>query len=163
MPANPSRRSAADPCDPVAAVRAVYDALAHRAIERACVRSSNCCRFQLTGKTPYLTKGEALVAARAYRATGRTTLPDPPDGSCPMLDAAGRCVIYNDRPFACRTHFCAAAGGPYARRDVLDLIRILEEIDHTLGGSGPIPIQRAIEASCESLAQKPRPRPTRAI
>ena len=34
-------------------------------------------------------------------------------------------------------HFCAAAGGPYARREVLDLIRRLEEIDARLCGDGP--------------------------
>lgn len=46
-------------------------------------------------------------------------------------------MIYESRPFGCRTHFCAAAGGPYARRDVIDLIRRLEEIDQKLGGDGP--------------------------
>jgi hypothetical protein len=54
-----------------------------------------------------------------------------------MLDpATSRCRIYEARPFGCRTHFCQAAGGPYARRDVLDLIRRLEDIDTQLGGDG---------------------------
>ncbi|MEY2548698.1 MAG: uncharacterized protein QOD64_1280, partial [Verrucomicrobiota bacterium] len=56
-------------------VRQVYADLAARPIERNCVRLKECCHFKLTGRTPYLTKGEALVAARALRTTGRTRLP----------------------------------------------------------------------------------------
>src|SRR5580765_4723015 len=112
------------------AVRQVYADLAARPIDRNCVRLKECCHFKLTGRTPYLTKGEALVAARALRATGRKALPINPAGACPLLDGqTGDCLIYHSRPFGCRTHFCAAAGGPYARREVIDLIRRLETID----------------------------------
>ena len=98
---------------------------------------ANPDHFKLTGLTPYLTKGEALLAAKAFRATGRRELPQKADGSCPLLHPqTGRCLIYADRPFGCRTHFCASAGGPYARRDVLDLIRRLEAVDAALGGAG---------------------------
>src|SRR5260221_10630501 len=100
----------------LAAVRAIYDELATRPIERACERRGDCCHFRLTGRTPFLTKGEAVVAAAALRASGRNKLPVRPDGACPMFEpASGRCMIYEGRPFGCRTHFCAAAGGPYAR------------------------------------------------
>ncbi|MGZ5022302.1 MAG: hypothetical protein ACXWFY_07765, partial [Chthoniobacterales bacterium] len=61
--------------DALAAVRQVYADLAQRPIERNCVRRKECCHFKLTGRTPYLTRGEALVAARAFKATGRKTLP----------------------------------------------------------------------------------------
>lgn len=109
---------------------------------------TECCQFKLTGKTPYLTRGEALVAARALRATGRKTLPDRPDGSCPLLDPASlRCLIYEGRPFGCRTHFCAAAGGPYPRREVVDLIRRLEDLDVQAGGDGPRTLQAAVRAA----------------
>jgi len=128
----------------LAQVRAVYADLAARPVERACDLRTECCQFKLTGRTPHLTKGEAALAQKAYRATGRTRLPERSDGSCPMLDAAGKCLIYEARPFGCRTHFCAAAGGPYARRDVLDLIRRLEEIDGLLGGDGPHPLPTAL-------------------
>ena len=98
-------------------VRRVYADLAARPIDRNCVRLKECCHFKLKGRTPYLTKGEALVAARALRATGRTQLPKVSSGACPLLDGAtGNCLIYEARPFGCRTHFCAAAGGPYAAR-----------------------------------------------
>src|ERR1700704_5693160 len=116
-------------------VRQVYADLATRAIDRNCVRVKECCHFKLTGRTPFLTKGEALVAAKALRATGRKRLPPNPDGACPLLNQAnGRCLIYEGRPFGCRTHFCAAAGGPYARREVVDLIHRLEDIDRALSG-----------------------------
>ncbi|MBA2243198.1 MAG: YkgJ family cysteine cluster protein [Chthoniobacterales bacterium] len=119
-------------------VRNVYADLEQRPIARNCVRLKECCHFKLTGRTPYLTKGEALLAAKAVRGTGRTRLPQTADGLCPLLDrGSGNCLIYKDRPFGCRTHFCAAAGGPYERREVLDLIRRLERVDERLGGDGP--------------------------
>ncbi len=127
----------------VAEVRAVYADLAQRTVERNCVARTECCQFNLTGLTPQLTKGEALLAARAFKATGRKSLPETEDGSCPLLKK-GRCLIYADRPFGCRTHFCEAAGGMYPRRDVLDLIRRLEAVDRILGGRGPRQIQAAI-------------------
>ena len=126
-------------------VRQVYAELATRPIDRNCVRLKECCHFKLTGRTPYLTKGEALVAAQALRATGRTRLTKNTSGACPLLDdTTGNCLIYEARPFGCRTHFCAAAGGPYSRREVIDLIRRLEAVDVALGGSGPRLLQNAI-------------------
>ena len=131
-------------------VRQVYADLAARPIDRNCVRLKECCHFKLTGRTPYLTNGEALLAAQALRATGRKQLPENSTGACPMLDSAtGNCLIYNARPFGCRTHFCAAAGGPYARREVLDLIRRLEAVDESLGGNGPRLLQNAMAAALE--------------
>jgi Fe-S-cluster containining protein len=126
-------------------VRQVYADLAARPIDRNCMRAKECCHFKLTGRTPYLTKGEALLAAKALRATGRRALPVNPSGACPLLDAqTGDCLIYDSRPFGCRTHFCAAAGGPYARREVIDLIRRLEATDESLGGTGARLLQNAV-------------------
>jgi len=135
--------------DPVEAVKAIYRELAERPIERNCIQRTECCRFRLTGRTPFLTKGEALVAAKAVRASGRKQMPKAIDGACPLLNqSTGKCLIYEGRPFGCRTHFCAAAGGPYARGEVVDLIRRLEDIDHDLGGDGamalPIAVERAL-------------------
>ena len=128
----------------MAEVREVYEELAQRPIERACTRLTGCCHFALTGRTPQLTRGEALVAARGVRAAGRKALPERNDGACPLLRADGACLIYHDRPFGCRTHFCATAGGPYARSEVLDLIRRLEAIDARLGGTGPRALDPAV-------------------
>lgn len=136
-------------------VEAIYQDLADRPIERSCVARTTCCRFKLTGEIPYVTRGEALLAARGWRATGRKTLEESADsdGRCPFLNPGDqRCRIYSARPFACRTHFCAAAGGPYPRREVLDLIRRLEDIDRRLGGTGnPRPL---VPAASEALKKK---------
>ena len=137
----------------IAEVRRVYADLATRPFQRQCIRRTECCQFKLTGLTPYLTKGEAVLAARAWRASGRTKLPSPADGACPMLEPqSGRCLIYADRPFGCRTHFCAAAGGPLARREVIDLIRRLEKIDAQLGGDGPHKLPGAVAAALQEIS-----------
>jgi len=125
-------------------VRAVYRELESRPVERACIRRTECCQFKLTGRTPQLTRGEAILAARALRASGRKVMPERDDGACPMLRDNGACMIYQDRPFGCRTHFCAAAGGPYSRSEVVDLIRRLEAVDARLCGDGPRAIQTAV-------------------
>ena len=136
----------------IARVREIYADLATRPIERNCVRKSECCHFKLTGRTPYLTKGEALLAAHAFRATGRKSVPENPSGACPMLQpTTGDCLIYNDRPFGCRTHFCSAAGGPYARSEVIDLIHRLEKIDAELDGVGPRQLASAVAHALETL------------
>ncbi len=133
-------------------VRAVYSELAKRPVVRNCVARTECCQFQFTGLTPQLTQGEALVAAKGFRATGRKELPASAAGDCPLLQReTGKCLIYADRPFGCRTHFCAAAGGPYSRKEVLDLIRRLEEVDRKLGGDGPRKIQAAIAAALDEI------------
>ena len=136
----------------LAEVRNIYVDLARRPIERNCLRQSQCCHFKLTGRTPSVTKGEVLLAAKAVRATGRKALPVNADGSCPMLQPeTGNCLIYDARPFGCRTHFCAAAGGPYARKDVLDLIRRLESVDFALNGQGARALQAAVEEALEEM------------
>jgi Fe-S-cluster containining protein len=135
----------------IAAVQAIYTDLAARPVERDCTRRTECCHFKLTGKTPFLTKGEALAAASALRATGRRELPARTDGACPLLAADGRCLIYAGRPMGCRTHFCAAAGGPYARREVSDLIHRLEDLDAKLGGAGAMPLPAAVKQALREI------------
>ncbi len=133
-------------------IRAVYVELAKRPLLRSCQARTECCRFQLTGLIPHLTKGEALVAVKGLRAAGRKELPESTDGACPLLKReTGKCMIYADRPFGCRTHFCDAAGGPYVRKEVIDLIRRLEDVDQKLGGDGPRKIQAAVADALEEL------------
>ena len=136
----------------LAEVRAIYQELTKRPVQRDCTARTECCQFQLTGLTPHLTKGEALLAAKAFRATGRRELPEVVDGACPMLKReTGRCMIYADRPFGCRTHFCEAAGGPYARKEVVDLIRRLEDLDARLRGDGPRKIEAAVADALDEM------------
>jgi Fe-S-cluster containining protein len=133
-------------------VRAVYAELEARPVERNCIARTECCQFKLTGKTPFLTKGEAVVAAKALRANGRKDMPKAIDGACPFLvRQTGKCMVYAGRPFGCRTHFCAAAGGPYDRREVLDLIRRLEKVDYDLRGEGPKPIEGIVLEALEEM------------
>lgn len=136
----------------LAEVRSVYAELAQRPVQRNCLRRTECCQFQLTGKIPQLTRGEALLAAQAFRATGRKTLPQRQDGACPMLQAdTGKCLIYEARPFGCRTHFCQNAGGPIERHEVLPLIRHLEKIDRELGGDGPHPLPQSVAQALDEF------------
>ncbi|MCE9519533.1 MAG: YkgJ family cysteine cluster protein [Verrucomicrobia bacterium] len=134
-----------------AEITAIYSELERRPLERTCISRTECCQFHLTGKTPMLTKGEAAFAATGVRASGRKKLPPRDDGACPMLGRNGRCTIYAHRPFGCRTHFCAAAGGPYPRKHVADLIQRLEALDEQLGGDGPRPIQSAVASALEEI------------
>ena len=138
-PMTPDRRKGL-----LAEVHTVYKELADRPLERDCTGRAECCHFKLTGRTPFLTRGEALIAAQAVRASGRKKLPPSPDGACPLLEN-GRCRIYEGRPFGCRTHFCKAAGGPYSRSEVRDLIQRLEDIDCELGGTGAVNLPGAVE------------------
>jgi Fe-S-cluster containining protein len=133
-------------------VRAIYRELENRPIQRNCTRLTECCQFKLTGRTPQLTRGETLLAAKAVRAAGRRQLPEAANGACPLLRPDGKCLIYQDRPFGCRTHFCAAAGGPYDRAEVLDLIRRLEAVDARLGGSGPRALPAAVADELRAMS-----------
>ena len=95
--------------------------------------------------------GDGTVGLAGVDEGGALGLPESDDGVCPMLKrATGHCMIYADRPFGCRTHFCRAAGGPYDRRDVIDLIRRLEAVDARLGGDGPHPLPAAVQSVLDS-------------
>ena len=144
------------PNEAMEAVRGVYAELAAQPLARACTGLADCCRFRLTGRTPYLTLGEGLVAAVAWRAAGRTAVLPTADGACPFLGGSGRCQIYGGRPFGCRTHFCAAAGGPYPRPNVRPWIQRLEQIDHQLGGSGGVNLPAAVAQATTAVARKNR-------
>ena len=147
------RKAAPTESEILSEIRSIYQDLAERPIQRNCTLQTECCRFHLTGKTPLLTAGEAFVAAKAIRSAGRTSMPESPDGSCPMLDQrTARCMIYANRPFACRTHFCEGAGGPLARKDVLDLIRRLEVVDASMNGKGAVNITSAVREQLHSLS-----------
>jgi Fe-S-cluster containining protein len=158
-----SRRDLLPASEAVAAVQAVYAELEARPVERECVRRTECCQFRLTGKTPYLTRGEAMVAVEALRRSGVHRLPPNKNGNCPLLvENTGQCSIYADRPFGCRTHFCAAAGGLRPRKEIQDLIWRLEDLDTRLGGVGPQKLPVAIEEALER-AQSQRGAPGQGV
>lgn len=141
------RQSRSDAVDHETEIRAIYAEVGSRALPRDCALRTGCCQFRITGRTPMLTKGEALFLAKGVRAAGRTRIKAREDGSCPLLGVDGRCTVYAHRPFGCRTHFCAEAGGMYPRRHVADLIQRLEALDEKLLGDGPRPIEGALDAA----------------
>ena len=64
----PSNRDAELRREALEEVRAVYRELESRPVERACLRRTECCQFKLTGRTPQLTRGEAILAAVEVKA-----------------------------------------------------------------------------------------------
>lgn len=132
-------------------IEAVYAEIERRPLPRQCALRTGCCHFRLAGHTPMLTKGEALYAAEGVRRSGRKVLKPHPDGACPLLGRDGRCAIYTHRPFGCRTHFCAEAGGMYPRKHVADLIQRLEALDERLGGHGSRPLEAAVSDALKEL------------
>jgi len=83
-----------------------------------CDCSTECCRFGITGREPWVTRAEWELVLLEVRRQGRR-LPvvkdsdDDDDGRCPFLDddgnGGGRCRIYAARPLGCRTFFCERA------------------------------------------------------
>jgi len=121
-----------------------------------CPASTECCRFGVTGREPYVTSLEVLAIERAVARRGgplppkRRALPlfhgADEERVCPLLDAGGRCSVYEDRPFGCRTFFCeraVIAGAPTRDRERA-LGRRLRDLAarHQAGGDQPRPLSR---------------------
>lgn len=138
----------------------------------SCPASTDCCRFAVTGREPYVTSVELAALERAVAARGgpRSWKPAAPvagdatakpgrrslplaraDRICPMLDASGRCAVYAARPFGCRTFFCdrAESGSPAPRKAVAALVRRLQDLAalHASGGEKGRPLTGALAAS----------------
>lgn len=77
----------------------------------SCEASTDCCRFRVTGREPWLTLAEWELVHAEVRRQGRRlpALNQDADGRCPFLNEAGRCLVYAARPLGCRTHFCERA------------------------------------------------------
>jgi Fe-S-cluster containining protein len=136
----------------------------------ACPASTECCRFGITGREPYVTSIELLYLRRAIAArggarswrrapavardpggasTGRVALPVVADErTCPLLDAGGRCAAYAARPLGCRTFYCdrATPGEKVKQPAVNALVRRIREIAarHAPGGDAGRPLTRAL-------------------
>ena len=115
----------------------------------SCEASTDCCHFGRTGREPYLTplEWQHLKRALAGRTPkkARLTIVDD-EGRCPLLDATGRCSVYADRPFGCRTFFCerAISGGErFPRQQIRERLRevVAENERYNLHGE-PRPLRR---------------------
>ena len=133
-----------------------------------CPASTECCRFGVTGREPYVTSIEIALIRWAIAARGGSTswkragavarsgdaasirsLPLAVDERrCPMLTDAGRCAIYAARPLGCRTFFCdrATAAGRVRHHEVSALVREIQAIaaQHEVAGDQGRPLTRAL-------------------
>jgi uncharacterized protein len=134
----------------------------------SCPASTECCRFGVTGREPYVTSIEIALIRRAIaarggakswkRASALTTFSDTADRRslplfveerrCPMLTDAGRCAIYAARPLGCRTFFCdrATSAGRVRHREIGALVREVQAIAarHEPAGDQGRPLTRAL-------------------
>ena len=120
----------------------------------SCPSSTECCRFGVTGREPYVTSIEIAALERAVRRRGgplsrkRRALPLVPgatdERACSFLDDTGRCAVYQSRPFGCRTFFCERATVTARMRgaELRGLVNRLKDIAsrHTPGGDAPRPL-----------------------
>jgi Fe-S-cluster containining protein len=152
----------------LAALRALYADADALYAGWSCPASTECCRFGVTGREPYVTSIELEALSVAIAARGgprswkravplaaepmrqeRARLPIARDERrCPLLDAAGRCAVYAARPLGCRTFYCdrADAATKVKQREVNDLVRRMRDLAarHAPGGDLGRPLTRAL-------------------
>ncbi len=159
MPRSPARHPPADAAL-LAELAAVYRDADAAFSGWSCPASTECCRFGVTGREPYVTSLELAALRRALAALGRRVRPPrpprPPRGAlpiaderrCPMLTDEGRCAVYASRPLGCRTFYCdrAEPGGKVRQREINDLVRRIQDLAarHEPGGDRGRPLTRAL-------------------
>lgn len=125
-----------------------------------CPTSTECCRFGITGRQPYVTGIEALALRSALaRSAGplsdnKRALPilmsAERERVCPLLDRNQRCSVYDVRPLGCRTFFCERAqrGGGPSGEQLRDVMHELQELAarHRLGGEAGRPLLHVLDA-----------------
>jgi len=126
----------------------------------SCPGSTECCRFGITGRQPYVTaiESSAIRHALAQRggplAPAKRALPialgEERERVCPLLDRNQRCSVYAARPLGCRTFYCgkATAGLGPERAELRELTRELQELAarHRMGGEAARPLLRVLES-----------------
>lgn len=132
-----------------AELRAIYREVDEVYAGHSCPGSADCCKFAVTGREPYVTSVEAELVARAIARSGRNlaavlmrapskrrSLPTVGEVErateerwCPLL-SEGRCTVYADRPFGCRSFYCdrATPGRKVKQAEVNDFVRRLKDL-----------------------------------
>jgi hypothetical protein len=160
-----SRDGAAPPAEPFEELEAIYRDADALFAGWSCSASTDCCRFAVTGREPYVTSVEVALLRRALAATGRRdpgrrALEVVAEGRCPLLTPEGRCQVYAARPLGCRTFYCgrASPAGPVRHRDVQALVRRVQELAarHEPDGDRGRPLRRALGAPAPSRKKAPR-------
>jgi len=144
-------------------LRAIYARVDAMLSGYSCDTSTECCRFGVTGREPYVTpvelaEMEHAIAARglpAAKASPRSLPLVDDERACALLDEGGRCRIYDARPLGCRTFFCDRAHGDMKRfprdelnraaRDVADLAA-----RHTPRDPGSRPLSNVLRSRAPS-------------
>jgi Fe-S-cluster containining protein len=140
-------------------LRALYQRVDALYADWSCPGTTECCRFGITGRQPYVTMLELSAIRHAVARRGgplsakRRALPILLDSTerervCPLLDRNQRCSIYADRPLGCRTYYCHRAqrgAGPEREqlRALVDELRALAS-RHQLGGELGRPLMQAL-------------------
>ena len=142
------RRGAGQNKDLLGDLLRVYADLDARLAGFGCDESTDCCHFERTGREPWVTDLEWAVVANAVARLGgrdavvaknRRALPMVGEGRCPLLDAAGRCSVYDARPLGCRTFYCERVQGPgrVPRDAVRDALRELQTLSERFTPASP--------------------------
>ena len=129
---------AADEAALLAELFAIYADAEALLADWTCPASTECCRFGITGREPYVTSIELAAVKRELariggprafrRAEPLAAQATPPhekkrrlamaadERTCPLLNEQGRCAVYASRPLGCRTFFCERASSPSRSR-----------------------------------------------
>lgn len=156
----PASRTPSTRFDDLAALYAEIDT---RLAGHACPSTTECCRFGITGREPYVTSIELAYLKRAIAERGGKTPLERNKGAkrlpvaglrdertCPLLGADARCAAYSARPLGCRTFFCerATADRPLSQQETNAFVRRVKEIAaaERPGGDQGRPLTRALAA-----------------
>jgi Fe-S-cluster containining protein len=126
----------------------------------SCPGSTECCRFGITGRQPYVTDIEASAIRHALAQRGGPLAPrkralplllsEASERVCPLLGDDQRCSVYAARPLGCRTFYCGRArrGAGPERAELRELTRELQELAarHRMGGDAARPLLRVLES-----------------
>lgn len=157
------RRPRRDPVEQglLARLKAVYAEVEAAYAGHRCEGTTECCRFAITGREPYVTSIEVLAVERAVASRGgplkdkRRALPLAHDSRqaervCPLLDEGARCAIYAERPLGCRTFWChrTTVDRHVDQKALNGFVRQVQEIaaDHEHGGDKGRPLTKALAA-----------------
>lgn len=136
----------------------IYHAADELYADHSCPASTECCRFGITGREPYVTSIETAAVVLAVRRNGglpskrKRALPLTKEAEreaiCPLLKADGRCAVYAARPLGCRTFWCERTerSQRIPHRQMQDLVHQVRDLAlrHESEGDRGRPLRRAL-------------------